>query len=342
MKKIQLIIVLLPVVTFSSCKRLGNSAEQTWSELPQVTNLDNLKQTDFVPTLENPITDSKNIIYAPAFLYAWNKIKQELKSPVIVNDTNTIDFKLLTRSTSFQNSLNENEYVANIDFANGAIFAYAYFNKTLPFQVTLQRLDEPIVFNKTKVDAFGMKYFDDEVTKSTEILYYKTDDNFILKFIPKDNQHEILLIKGLNNMASLSDAVKNTETLIGLGNKEKKNPKLSWKYEIIPNDIFSIPTIKFNIATNYRNLEGQVFKSNGKKHFFETAYQRTGFILNENGAVVESVAIAVVDSTSSEPIITHPKKMIFDKQFYIIIRRTNKENPYFAMKVDNAELLTKK
>ncbi|MBK9329750.1 MAG: hypothetical protein IPM95_10660 [Sphingobacteriales bacterium] len=45
-----------------------------------VTSLDNLKQTDFVITLENPISENKNIIYAPAFLYAWDKIKEELKS----------------------------------------------------------------------------------------------------------------------------------------------------------------------------------------------------------------------------------------------------------------------
>lgn len=47
MKKLRLIIVLLTVVTFTSCKHLDNNPEQTWSELPQVTNLDNLKQTDF-------------------------------------------------------------------------------------------------------------------------------------------------------------------------------------------------------------------------------------------------------------------------------------------------------
>ena len=108
-------------------------------------------------------------------------------------------------------------------------------------------------------------------------------------------------------------------------------------------DIFAIPTVKFNIATNYKNIEGQSFSiGDNKKHSVEIAYQRTGFIFNENGAVVESEAVVAVDSASVAPIITHPKKMIFDKPFLIIIKRADKTNPYFVMKVANVELLTRK
>ncbi|MBK9329749.1 MAG: hypothetical protein IPM95_10655 [Sphingobacteriales bacterium] len=52
-----------------------------------------------------------------------------------------------------------------------------------------------------------------------------------------------------------------------------------------------------------------------KKHTVEVAYQRTGFIFNENGAVVESEAVIVTDSASAVPIITHPKKMILTGHF---------------------------
>ena len=107
--------------------------------------------------------------------------------------------------------------------------------------------------------------------------------------------------------------------------------------------MFAIPTIKFNIATHYKNLQGQIFSTkDNKKHLFQEAYQRTGFIFNENGAVVESEAYTTTDSSSAEPIITHPKKMIFDRPFLIIIKRTDKTNPYFVMKVANSELLTRK
>jgi hypothetical protein len=197
------------------------------------------------------------------------------------------------------------------------------------------------LFNKVKVSAFGMQSYDEEAVKFTEILYYKDDDHFILRLTPKENQHEIQLIKGITYIISLSDAVSKTNSLINLGEKEKTNPELSWKYSLNEIDIFSIPIIKFNIDKNYGELEGQAFTTNNKIHHLVTAYQRTGFIFNENGAVVESEAFAVKDSSAAEPAKIHTKKMMFDKPFFIVIKRIKSVYPYFVMRVQNSELLTK-
>lgn len=84
---------------------------------------------------------------------------------------------------------------------------------------------------------------------------------------------------------------------------------------------FVIPVIKFNIETNYKNIDNQVFfTKDNKRHFVEEAWQRTGFILDENGAVVDSEAKALVDSAGAEPVEVHPKKMIFDKPSLIIVK----------------------
>ena len=330
------------IVAFASCKMDNKKPERSWSELPEVTALEKLKQTDFVPTLENPIAANKNIIYAPAFLYAWDKVKQKLKTKIVEADNNSLDFKLLTNSKSYINSMNEDEYSVTVDFDGDAIMASAFFNKTLPFETKLQKMEYPINFGKTKVSAFGMHYFDEEVIKFSHILFYENDNKFILKLIPKDKQHEMIFVKGLDNVENLADAVNQTTELIKKGKEEKSNPKNSWKYEILPEDNFAIPTIKFNLATNYVRLEGQTFKtSDHKNHVLYEAYQRTGLILNENGASVTSEVFAVTDSIGAEPKIIHHKKMKFDKTFYIIIKRIDKSNPYFVMKVDNEELMTK-
>ncbi|MBS1573148.1 MAG: hypothetical protein JST62_12195 [Bacteroidetes bacterium] len=343
LRSIQTILFLTALFALTSCNFSNKKSEPIWSNLPEVTSLDNLKQTDFVATLENPIPENKNIIYAPAFLYAWDKIKEELKSPIIVGSTNSLDFNLLNKSISHQSSLTDNEYSATAEIVDGEIIAKAFFNKTLPLETKLQVLDDPIKFDTTKVSAFGMYYYNEDVINFTQILYYKDDNNFILKLVPKDKQHEIILVKGLDKYQTLKDAIKLTNDFVSQGKLEQTDTKLLWKYQIVHEDIFAIPTIKFNIATNYKNIEGQSFlTSDNKKHSVELAYQRTGFIFNENGAVVESEAVAVTDSASAEPIITHPKKMIFDRPFLIIIKRADKTNPYFVMKVANAELLTRK
>ncbi len=294
--------------------------------------------------MENPISENKNIVYAPAFLYAWDKIKEELKFPIVADTTNSIDFQLLNKSRSHQNSLTATEYTASTEIIDGIIVAKAFFNKTLPFESKLQALDSPINFDKTNVSAFGMNYYDEAAVKFTQILYYKDDNNFILKLTPKDKQHEIILVKGLDKFHTLNEAIKLTNDLIAEGKKEQINSKLSWKYAILHNDIFAIPAIKFNIETRYKNIEGQGFStSNNTRYSVDVAYQRTGFILNENGAVVESLAYIEASASEEEgEIIIHPKKMIFDNPFIIVIKRIDKTNPYFVMKVANAELLIKK
>jgi hypothetical protein len=329
---------ILSLLFLPSCK---NSKEHEWSELPEVINISNLKQTEFVPALESPITGGKNVVHATAFLYAWNKVKQELKDPIAVTNKNSNEFRLINQSTSYKNTLTADEYSAEVETVDDVIIAKAFFNKTLPFPSKLQKLDKPISFNKTNVSAFGIQVYDEEAARFTEILYYKDDDNFVLKLTPKDNEHQILLTKGIREPANLLAALKQMNQLINIGNKERTLPKASWKYALNDFDIFSIPTIRFNIETNYSDIQGQTFTTKGEPHHVEEAYQRIGFVLNEKGAVVESEAHATTDSVAADPIKVLPKKMVFDKPFFVIIKRTKSDNPYFVMYVQNTELLTK-
>jgi hypothetical protein len=332
---------LLPVfLVFTACK---NRDDKAWKELPEVTSLSSLKQTEFVPTLENRIPGNANVIYAPAFLFAWNKIEETLKSETITENTNSDEFVLLTKSKSYEHVLADNEYSVTTEINGREIIARAFFNKTLPFETKLQSLEKPIQFKSEKVLAFGMQYFDEDAVKFSRILHYQDDDNFILQLAPKDKQHEIILVKGLPAYNTFSEAVNYTRDRIETGKKELTDPTGRWRYEIKREDIFSIPVIKFNIDTDYKNIEGQNFKTKDKaSHVVAEAYQRTGFILNENGAVIESEAIAVTDSSVVVVAPPRPKKMIFDKPFLVIVKRVDQKNPYFVMKVDNAELLVRK
>ena len=338
------ILVWTLYISLSACNFGNTKNEPVWSDLPEVIRLEKLKQTDFAITLENPISEHKNIIYASAFLFAWDKIKEELKSPIIVDSSNSAEFILLNKSSSHLSALNENEYSATAEVVDGAIVAKAFFNKTLPFATKLHALDEPIVFSGVKVSSFGMMDYDESVASLIQVLYYKDDDHFILKLMPKDQHHEIILAKGLSNYRTLKDGIEQANDYILKGENERIDRRHLWKYQIKPTDILAIPVIQFNIENSYQNIEGQKLSTiNDPGLWVETAYQRTGFVLNETGAVIESNAVtAVVDSASAEIIVASPKKLIFDKQFLIIVKRTEQTNPYFAMKVVTAELLVKK
>lgn len=336
----RLFIGLIISFVLTSCNFKGN---KYLNEIPEVQDLENFKQTEFVTTLESPISTNKNTIYVPTFLYAWDEVKEKLKSEIIVGDSNSINFKLLNLSESQNNSLAKGEYSTSTETAGGVITAKAFLKIALPFETKLQDLEDSIIWSQTKVSAFGMYYYDENTVKFTTILYYKNDNKFILRLRPNDHLHEILLIKGVDNYKNLSEALKLTFKLIEKGKSENNMNELAWKYQIAENDIFSIPKIKFNIQCNFSDIEGQTFFTKDRKHhFIETAYQRTGFVLNENGAAVESEAYILTDSIGEEQALVKPKKMIFDKPFLVVVKKIKQENPLIVVRICNTELLTKK
>ena len=104
-----------------------------------------------------------------------------------------------------------------------------------------------------------------------------------------------------------------------------------------------MPEFNFNIETNYSTLEGNNFKSNKQNFKIERAWQRTAFILDESGAEIESEAEfeAVTEEIEEEYEKPKPKKMIFDKPFLILLKRTDPQNPYFGLWTINTELMIK-
>ena len=309
--------------------------------LPEVVSLKSLKKTMFTPTLESLVDEEKNAIYVPTLLFAWNKIEELLKSEIVISESNSQDLQLITQSKSHEQSLNPDEYKIEVDTKVDAIVARAFFHKSLPFKIEFHALQEPIVFGKTKVAAFGLDWQDFDVIEATQILYYKDDAHLVLKLLPRHNQHEIILALGLDKFKSLKDALGLLNENIEKGKKEKTEPKQAWKYALNEEDRFAIPIIKFHIDTKYKTLEGQqFFTKDGRPHIVHEAYQRTGFVLDQNGAVLESEDYTSVDSLGAE--LPHPKKMIYNKPFLIVLKRVDKTNPYFVMSVNNTELMVRK
>jgi serine protease inhibitor len=146
--------------------------------------------------------------------------------------------------------------------------------------------------------------------------------------------------KGTNLQQMFDDLTQKTASAI----KEIQSGDAAWKYSLeMQSDELLIPKFSFNIETNYNSLEGSEFKMGDKPYLIEEAYQRTAFLLDEEGAKAESVAEeTVVTEEAIEPVEKpHPKKLHFNKPFLVILKRKDSPNPYFAMWVENTELMQK-
>lgn len=299
----------------------------------RLKNLSKFPHTRFVATLENKLPAGKNAVYAASVPYAWSAVQALFEQPIEAGKKASDNFRLLNQTFSYKKSLHKEDYSAEALQTPDGIIAKAFFHKQLPFRQKFDRLKKPLLFGKKKLLAFGMKTFDSEMAKQVEILYYKNDNEFIVKLVPQEQEHEIILFKKAGLSGSFRKIFEEAELLTEEGNKEK--------YVYGRSDKLAIPVIRFNIETKYKDLSNQPFSSNNQQHKLIEFYQRNQLSLDESGAVVESEAIAMVDSTGAPPVKKLPKKLIFDKPFCLFIKRADASFPYFGLKVENTELLTK-
>jgi hypothetical protein len=69
-------------------------------------------------------------------------------------------------------------------------------------------------------------------------------------------------------------------------------------------------------------------------------YENIKFDMDEKGAKVENEAVVMFTFGAILDEIK-PKNLILDKPYWLIMKRTNSQNPYFLLGVENTELMLK-
>lgn len=335
MRQIKILTTILVLTIFQSCKNEDKS-------FPDAKKLSDYQNTDFIPTLEHKISKDRNFIYCSTLLYAWDEIRNTIKTPLQI-DSALYDLSLLNSSKSYVNTLKDGEYFSDVEIDEDLISAKAEFKKSLPFKLQLSSFDNELSFKNENVKSFGAIGYDYETSGIIRILYYKDDNNFTLKLTPKDKEHEIILHMTEIPFTTMSDLINDIELKMKIGETEQVQSNLSWKFYLTDNDEVIIPKFDFNIETNYKTLEGTRFSSLGANFRIEKAWQRTALVLNEKGAEIESESgiVAVADSVAVEEEKPRPKKMRFDKPFFLMLKRVDSKNPYFGLWTADTELMTK-
>lgn len=328
-------IAALIFTALISCKKDSGFSE--------VKNLSEYANTEFIPTLEHQISKDKNAVYCATLLFAWNEIRDIIDTDLSIPNEYS-DLKLLNDSKSYIGVLKPDEYKASGEVDDNMISARAEFKKSLPFEIKLNAYTGKLTFDGQKTASFGVKGNDEnELLRLVRIVYYKDDNNFIVKLLPKDKMHEIILFKTEQSFHSMADMATEISKLTEIGNRERKDKKINWRYHWNYEDELIIPKFNFNIETDYSNLEGTHFNAEDQIFTIEKAWQRTAFILDESGAEIESeaeieMATEAVEEETEEP---KPKKMIFDKEFLILLKRKDSDHPYFGLWTSNTELMIK-
>jgi hypothetical protein len=368
MRRRTLVFLLVLAICIPAFYAVIRSQDQ---EEPEQISSDQLKHTIITSHMEEKIEPGNNLIYCSTFQIAWNMLQDGIVREEIKLSGDPPIAKMLNKQRSTAKDLSEDCYVAMVGelteeflrrinnalkekFGDQApdqvketilpgvpqIFSYAYLYKNLQFPLEFESLENPVHFHSqdtvTDVKAFGIEKLSDankELGKQVQVIEYEREagyasapKSFIIGLKSKSENDQIIL-------ACVEPEANLLETIEMVSKKVEQAPPASLK----PDETLQIPKLDFNVDHSFSELTNRNFLNEGWEGWFiSKATQWIRFKLNEKGAVLKSEARIVM---LKGPI---SRRFVFDKPFLIYLKQKEAEYPYFAMWVDNAELLMKK
>lgn len=279
-------------------------------------NIDKIKNSVFLNTLNEKVNLDNNSIYTPTLKMAWEELKIVLESSIVKSNNN--DLVSLDNYKFIQYPLSIQEYEKDIKIDGDKINITVEFNKVLPFEEDLYINKNALIFNNKEVCSFSPK------NKWVKLIYFNNEDDFAISITPKDNEHEIVLIK--SNFQSELILKDEIEKVIN------KSSYDSMKY----NEEIIIPIIEFDLLSKFPNIRSVQLYTEKYPFLLKGIEQKTKFTLNNKGAEVKSIVrIGGLVNCVSQP----PRKMEFNKPFIVYIRKKDSKEPYFAMYLANTNHL---
>lgn len=272
---------------------------------------------------------------------AWKDLKEKLgmdkieiegENPQIVNDLN--------KSTFSKEMLDSNDYKINVErtVTNGYKID-ATLNKELNFLEIFDNFSNDYNWTFGDNNEF-IKYFginnasSEELNKNIEVLFYNKISNensfsndMAIKLKTKEGD-EIILYR-TDDQKSFDEYYNDIQV---------KANQYTGKKEFSKKDELRIPYIRINGMISYDELYDKEIKNSDGLCIYDVI-QNVNFSLNEKGCNLSSKATMVTEYLSAS---LETKYCYFNDTFIVFMKEQNCDKPYFALKVDNTDILEKK
>lgn len=299
-------------------------------------DLKELKETEFIPTLEHAFHDTHNTLYAATKSLAWDEIKTFFKDSIFVNQKHK-DLALLNASVLHRGALKPNDYESKITYNDGGIRVETKIELALQYVYKYEDLKNNLQFNGQAVSSFGIvDYKDFDRSYTVNIIDYQDDENFLIE-LPTQGEDNVLLFRTQQkpkNPKELNDLIHQHYSIRDSLRLKRSN---FWRTTFNHGDVLIVPKIRFNLKTNYDCLVGKPFSTGGKQYQLDISSQSIALDMNEKGVSFKSVAkdeiFGIIEVSET------PKRLIFDKPFYILLKKRNSKIPYFVASIRNTELM---
>lgn len=320
-------------------------------------------QATMTPTFTGEIGDTNiNSIWIGTFQLAWNEFEKNVIGKNIEFEdgsseiANELNKKIFTKEMLSENSyyinvektspylkekilkdIDEKFGIENSPILNEISFEaldnsytiYSLLCKNFEFITPFDKLGESKFSNYDElVEYFGVNNASDEImNNNVEILFYNARDDFAVKLNTKQND-EIILCR--------TDKSKSFNSLYE--ETIEKSKKFNGNKTFTEDDELKIPYINVDTIINYDELCGRFIKdTNGM--YIANALQNVKFNLNEKGGnLISETGIKSEYMSENE----ETRYFYFNDSFILFMKENDKSMPYFALKVDNLDILVQK
>ncbi len=206
------------------------------------------------------------------------------------------------------------------------IIAYAYFLKEVEYL-------EPFQVKEVEFEGETVNGFEANETRNVEVVHYWDDDQFLIQLPLQDPEDELFLAKGFS-MEGPEDVLENLSEYDHSGIE-----MMRW------NDTFEVPVISLDYRRDYSEIVGNFLANeNFEDHMITQMYEKIKFQMDESGASVENEAMIGIDVASAGPDFIPPppptpRHFILDEPYWVIMKRSDSDVPYFILGIRNTELM---
>ena len=294
------------------------------------------------PTYQSTLDENTiNNLWVGTLDLAWKDLKEKIgvdkielegDNPKIVDELNN--------STFSKEMLNQKDYEIKVErTVTDGYKIDATLNKELNFLEVFDNFS-----NDYTQATFGnseeyIKYFginnasSEEMNKNVEVLFYNKIGNGNLKSNDmaiklKTKEGDEIILYRTNDEKSFDEYYKDIEL---------KSKQYNGRAEFSEDDELRIPYIRVNGMISYNELYDKAIENSNGLYIYDVI-QNVNFYLNEKGCNLSSKATMVTEYAG---IGEDTKYCYFDDTFIVFMKEKNSNRPYFALKVDNSDILEK-
>ena len=318
-------IVYATTVIYNNYIKNNTNHKVTMNPSYQSTIDENTINNLWVGTLDLAWKDLKEKI-------GLDKIEIEGGTPQLANDLN--------ESVFTKDMLNSKDYEINVErTVTDGYKIDATLNKELNFLEVFDNFSNDYTEWKFGDSQENIKYFGinnaslEKMDKNVEILFYNKIGNnnlfsndMAIKLKTKEGD-EIILYR-TDDKKSFDEYYKDIQD---------KTSNYTGTREFSEDDELRIPYVRVNGMISYNELYGKEIKNSDGLYIYDVI-QNVNFSLNEKGCNLSSKATMVTEYMG---IGEDTKYCYFQDTFVIFMKEKNSDNPYFALKVDNSDILEK-